>query len=214
MKEYKFLNENLPVFVKDLIVDLLQSDQIFFWLILLLTFLVIVLEALSKIAKHYQKKSGIINPQIKSIFNPESNFLESREYISEVQMLSGKPDTLLMENNFIIPIEKKIYTKKIRDRLIAQVMVYMKLIEEFEGKKPPYAYLILGKRNRKVKVLNTITRQIWLKGLTEELYVISSGKKEAKAAPLLNKCKKCPVLKHCKEGTGLMISLKKPLSAN
>ena len=163
---------------------------------MILTVLVIVLDSLSAIAAKKQKSSGIL-PQITNVLTPSANFKEPEEYHSEYQQLSSKPDALLIENGYIIPVDRKIGGNKIRDRHVAALLVHMRLIEEFEGKKPPYGYLILGKNARRVKILNTADRQSWLTGILNEMRAITSGGREAIAEPGSRKCRNCLVSDFC-----------------
>lgn len=176
----------------------LDPEILFAWLLVLLCCLVIVLDALSTLAAKKQKASGIV-PKITSVLTPSSNFKDARKYVSKRQGLAGKPDALLVENGFIIPIERKPFTNKVRDRYVAQLLVYMRLIEEFEGKKPPYGYLVLGKTMRKVKVTNTEKRQIWLQSILDEMHAILSENQKAQATPQRQKCRCCKVREYCLE---------------
>ena len=190
------MNPNLSPYFQDLIYDLLRSDVLFFWLLVILTVLVIVLDSLSAIAAKKQKSSGVL-PQITHVLSPGANFKEPEDYVSQYQQLSSRPDALLIENGYIIPVDRKIGGNKIRDRHVAELLVHMRLIEELEGKKPPYGYLILGKNARRVKILNTAQRQAWLTGILNEMRAIISGGKTAVAQPGGRKCKHCLVSDFC-----------------
>ncbi len=120
----------------------------------------------------------------------------AKDYVSERLGLAGRPDALIKENGFIIPVEHKPLARKIRDRYVAQLLVYMRLIEECEGVKPPYGYLILGKHRRKVKIDNTSEKQKWLQNLVDNMRAITEGI-PATPAPHPKKCLKCPVRSHC-----------------
>jgi CRISPR/Cas system-associated exonuclease Cas4 (RecB family) len=119
-----------------------------------------------------------------------------RNYISEIQGLAGKPDALISEGGFIIPIERKPLARKVRDRYIAQLLVYMRLIEEFEGKKPPYGYLILGPNCRRFKIENSPDRQAWLQRLIDEMRGVLAGQATT-PTPHPKKCRKCDVRHAC-----------------
>lgn len=190
------INERLPPFLQKLLYDLLSSDELFFWLLVILVFLFIVLEGISKIAKEKQKKAGI-KPENQNVMTQDANLNTSREYTSDIQLLSGKPDAIILEGGFKIPVERKAFSNKIRDRHIAQLLVYMRLIEEFEGKKPPYGYLVLGKNKRKVKILNTKEKQDWLQEKINEMQRILKNESQAVAAPQKQKCKFCTVKDIC-----------------
>lgn len=120
----------------------------------------------------------------------------TREYISELQGLAGRPDAIIVENGFFIPVERKPLAKKLRDRYVAQLLVYMRLIEEFEGKKPPYGYVILGSKARKLRIENSSEKQDWL---TEILKKMNESVRTGTATPdpQTEKCKKCDVNQSC-----------------
>ena len=75
----------------------------------------------------------------------------------------------------------------------------MRLIEEFEGKKPPYGYLILGKNCRTFKIENSPERQAWLQKMLDEMRSIVEGA-PAIPAPHPKKCKRCDVKESCSFG--------------
>ena len=120
----------------------------------------------------------------------------TREYISELQGLAGRPDAIIVENGFFIPVERKPLAKKLRDRYVAQLLVYMRLIEEFEGKRPPYGYVILGSKARKLRIENSPEKQEWL---TEILKNMNESIRTGTTTPdpQLEKCKKCDVNQSC-----------------
>lgn len=125
-----------------------------------------------------------------------SKTLPVRDYISDIQGLAGRPDAVISENGFLIPVERKPLARKLRDRYVAQLLVYMRLIEEFEGKKPPYGYLILGTNCRKIRIDNTPERQAWLQNILDQMREILAGA-EAKPLPHPKKCRKCDMREHC-----------------
>jgi CRISPR-associated protein Cas4 len=117
-------------------------------------------------------------------------------FLSKNQGLSGKPDAVIMENGLSIPVEHKPLGTKLRDRYVAQLLIYMRLIEEKEGHKPPYGYLIMGKNARRIKVTNTPEKQFWVDSMLSEMRAILEGK-EAKASPHPSKCAKCKFRNSC-----------------
>ena len=125
-----------------------------------------------------------------------STTLPAREYISPKQGLAGKPDALILENDFPVPVERKPLAKKLRDRYIAQLLVYMRLVEEFEGKKPPYGYLLLGPTCRRIRIENSQKRQAWLDRLLADMRKGLQGK-GVKPTPHPIKCAKCDVKHRC-----------------
>ncbi len=122
--------------------------------------------------------------------------LPVKDYISTAQGLAGRPDAVVEEDSFHIPVERKPLAKKIRDRHVAQLLVYMKLIEEIEGKRPPHGYLVLGPNCRRVKIQNSKSKQAWIDDKLNSMRAILNGKR-ATPAPHPNKCAKCPVKHAC-----------------
>jgi CRISPR/Cas system-associated exonuclease Cas4 (RecB family) len=122
--------------------------------------------------------------------------LPEREYVSFKQGLAGKPDAVVRDGELIIPIERKPLAKKLRDRYVAQLLVYMRLVEEFEGVRPPYGYLLLGPSCRRVKVLNSKSKQDWIDKLLYEMRATLDGG-EAKADPHPQKCSRCEARERC-----------------
>lgn len=122
--------------------------------------------------------------------------LPEREYISTRQGLAGKPDALVREDGVVIPVERKPLAKKLRDRYIAQLLVYMRLVEEFEGEKPPHGYLLLGPNCRRIKVVNSESKQQWVEGLLAEMRNVLDGA-EPRPTPHPKKCARCEVRDRC-----------------
>ena len=119
-----------------------------------------------------------------------------REYISLAQGLAGKPDALIEEAGLIIPVERKPLAKKLRDRYIAQLLVYMRLVEEFEGKRPTHGYLLLGPTCKRIRVDNTEAKQRWAQGLIDQMRRILDGG-PVTPSPHPIKCAKCDVRQRC-----------------
>jgi len=181
--------------ILELLLQLVENDTQIILLISLLIVGVIVIDAVSMAARKKRKQAGL-DLDVKTVSVDGSQMHPAKNYVSEIQGLAGRPDALIKENGFFIPVENKPLAKKIRDRYVAQLLVYMRLVEEFEGKKPPYGYLILGKNCRRVKILNTDKRQKWLQGTIDEMKAILNGE-PAVADPHPMKCKKCIVRESC-----------------
>lgn len=127
-----------------------------------------------------------------------STLVPGREYISKKQGLAGKPDALVEEEGMLIPVERKPLAKKLRDRYVAQLLIYMRLVEEFEGRRPAYGYLLLGPNCRKIKIENSIQRQAWVEKILEEMREVLKTS-VARTDPHPKKCEKCPVRGSCRE---------------
>lgn len=126
-----------------------------------------------------------------------STILPGREYVSTQQRLAGKPDALLLENGVVIPVEMKPLAKKLRDRYVAQLLVYMRLVEEFEGARPPHGYLFLGPRYRRIKIENSAAKQRWVDQMLSEMHSVVQGA-SAGATPHPAKCARCDVRHRCR----------------
>jgi CRISPR/Cas system-associated exonuclease Cas4 (RecB family) len=96
----------------------------------------------------------------------------------------------------LIPVERKPLAKKLRDRYVAQLLVYMRLVEEFEGTRPSKGYLLLGPECRRITIENSEARQRWLGTLLEQMRRVLDGG-EARATPHPAKCSKCDVRSRC-----------------
>lgn len=175
--------------------DMANLDIDLVILVLLAVIAMVVLGRVSTVLQSKEKMVGVA-PTTVTVSVDGSKSLPVRNYVSEIQGLAGKPDALISENGFIIPIERKPLARKVRDRYIAQVLVYMRLIEEFEGKKPPYGYLILGPNCRRFKIENTPDRQAWLQKLLDEMRGILAGGPTV-PTPHPRKCRKCDVRHEC-----------------
>jgi CRISPR/Cas system-associated exonuclease Cas4 (RecB family) len=173
----------------------LQNDSQIVLLIMILIFGIIVIDSLFQTARKKRGKAGLdIKAEVISVDGSQT--LPVRNYVSKIQGLAGRPDALIREHGFVIPVERKPLAKKLRDRYIAQLLVYMRLVEEFEGKKPPYGYLILGPDCKRVRIDNTPVRQRWLQKQLDEMRKILEGA-PARPAPHPKKCGQCGVRSSC-----------------
>lgn len=172
-----------------------SGAQEFFLLLLLICTIGIVLKGIVQGLRNTEEETGL-SAETVFVSVDGAQALPTKEYISEIQGLAGRPDAVIIENGFFIPVERKPLAKKIRDRYQAQLLVYMRLIEEFEGKKPPYGYLILGANARKVKVENTNEKQAWLNEILTKMNNIIQGA-PAVPDPQPSKCLKCDVKERC-----------------
>ena len=185
----------VKAWIFDLLYQIASVDSQLVLLCVLLVFVVVVLDAVSARARKQGTAVGIL-PHVTAVSVDGSNTLPVRRYISELQGLAGRPDAVISEDGFIIPVERKPLARKIHDRYVAQILVYMRLIEEFEGKKPPYGYLLLGPNCRRFKVENSPERQAWLQRMIDEMRLIADGA-DAKPSPHPRKCSKCDVREVC-----------------
>lgn len=176
--------------------DLSKLDTDVILLVILLVNVYIVYDAISEFITASRKKAGIGKKSIPVSVDRAKN-IATKEYISDIQGISGRPDAVLVEKGFFIPVEYKPLSKKLHDRHIAQILIYMRLVEEFEGKKPPYGYLILGPKRRRVRIMNTPEKQKWIDGMLGEMRELLLGA-APRATPSVSKCARCDVRESCK----------------
>ena len=193
--------------------EIAQLDSQIILLALLIMFTVIVLDAISTGIRKTAKHVGVA-PKAKAVSIDGSKTLPVRNYVSEMQGLAGKPDAIIVEHGNIIPVERKPLARKIHDRYVAQILVYMRLVEEFEGKRPPYGYLILGPNCRKVKIENSPERQAWLQGFIDEMQAILAKSAPALPTPQPRKCRKCDVRESCSARIDTEVSNKHLIGIN
>jgi CRISPR-associated protein Cas4 len=164
-------------------------------LVVLAGFTFLVIRSFLKAARKRHRDTGFKVNEV-AVAMEGSSIVPAREYISRSQGLAGKPDALVQEGGELIPVERKPLAKKLRDRYVAQLLVYMRLVEEFEGQRPSKGYLLLGPECRRVTIENSSTKQRWLGTLLEQMRRVLDGG-EARATPHPAKCSKCDVRSRC-----------------
>ncbi len=164
-------------------------------LLVLAAFTFLVIRSFLKAARKRHRDTGFMVNQV-AVAMEGSSIVPAREYISRSQGLAGKPDALVREGSELIPVERKPLAKKLRDRYVAQLLVYMRLVEEFEGTRPSKGYLLLGPECRRITIENSEARQRWLGTLLEQMRRVLDGG-EARATPHPAKCSKCDVRSRC-----------------
>lgn len=181
--------------LSDIFREIATVDTQLIMLVVFIVSAVIVLDSFSLSARRMKKRAGISSDAlIVSVDGGKS--IPVKTYVSEIQGLAGRPDALISEEGFIIPIERKPLAKKLRDRYVAQLLVYMRLVEEFEGKRPPYGYLILGQNARRIKIDNSQDRQKWLDDMIYTMRGIVAGAASV-PSPHPRKCASCDVNSYC-----------------
>lgn len=182
-------------YIVTLLLQIAELDAGVILLAVLTIAAVIVLDAVTLSARRAREETGI-SKSASTVSIDGTETYPVRLYVSEMQGLAGRPDAIIIENGALIPVERKPLANKLRDRYVAQLLVYMRLVEEFEGKRPPYGYLILGPSCRKIRIDNTEKRQAWLQGLIDEMRGILDGV-PARPEPHPKKCQRCDVREAC-----------------
>jgi CRISPR/Cas system-associated exonuclease Cas4 (RecB family) len=167
-------------------------------LVLLIVFAIIVVDLLLQRVQESAKATGIVlvRPKTKAVGIDGIKQNPVKDLVSAELGLAGRPDAILREDGFLIPVEHKPMASKMRDRYVAQLLVYMRLLEDIERVRPPYGYLILGPKARRVKVTNSRQRQEWLDGKLNGMRAILNGAL-AKAEPHAKKCASCRMKESC-----------------
>ena len=115
---------------------------------------------------------------------------------SQALGLVGRPDRIVKRGKYYIPEDKKP-SYKVYDTYKAQIGVYLILIEEHYGIRPPYGVVVLG-NGRRAKIKNTEKLRAWVLDIVEQ---INNARKTVYAhlepADRPAKCKKCTQLKNC-----------------
>jgi CRISPR-associated exonuclease Cas4 len=184
-------------FTGKLIADLLSVNTDLILLTVLIVATIVVIDSVRIYVRKSREASGLGAKSV-AISVDGSKSAPSRHYVSENQGLAGKPDAVINEGGCVIPVERKPLARKLRDRYVAQLLVYMRLIEEFEGKRPPHGYLILGPSCRRFKIENTPERQAWLQKMLDEMQLILAGTGKVVPKPQPRKCGKCDVNAKCR----------------
>lgn len=181
--------------VHALYIDLAKLETNSIILVILLCVTVIVFDSIALSIGKIRKDLGL-KKTTRHVGSNKGLKVGQKEYISEELGLAGRPDAVIEENGFFIPVERKPLQKKIHERQVAQLMVYMRLIEYCEGKRPPYGYLILGSNCKQIKIENTEEKQKWLDSI---IFKMREGfeTKIVQATPHRTKCSKCPVKQRC-----------------
>jgi CRISPR/Cas system-associated exonuclease Cas4 (RecB family) len=188
--------ESIKLYLLKALDQTLDLDSEVILLTILVVIIVIMYDTFHLVFARKSKKTGIQKFATTQSLEG-SKTAPVKDYISDLQGLAGRPDAVIIENGIAIPVERKPLSRKIRDRHVAQLLVYLRLVEEFHGERPPYGYLILGKSARRVKIMNTPEKQAWLQKLLDEMRGILNGE-AAKPLPTKEKCAKCDVRAHCK----------------
>lgn len=190
------MKEALAYWILSLISEISQLDSEIILLAILVVTATIVVDSLSSFA-HQKRQSAGTTKAHRAVSIDGSKEMPSKQYVSDIQGLAGRPDAIIKENGFHIPVERKPLAKKMHDRYVAQILVYMRLIEEFEGKRPPYGYLLLGPKCRRVKIENSEQRQQWLQKNLDQMRAILESGACAVPAPHERKCARCEVRHIC-----------------
>lgn len=164
-------------------------------LLLVLGLIIFMWDLFDRRSQKLRKESGL-GESSETLSIRGSSSLPTRTYLSPELGLSSRPDALVKEGEQLIPVDLHPTATKVRDRHVISLLVHMRLVEHFEGSRPPHGLLLLGKEQRQVRIKNADEKQRWLDALMDEMYSILEGV-PAVPAPSRYKCKSCDVRKLC-----------------
>ena len=164
-------------------------------LILILGVLIFTWDLFERRRSKIQKQAGL-EDKTEMISLKGSSYLPAKEYFSARLALLSRPDCLLKEDGFTIPVDIRPMSSKVRDRHVVSLLLHMHLIKEIDELEPPYGILLIGKNHRRVQIKNTAEKQRWLDALIAEIRSIQEGV-PAVPAPSRFKCKNCDVRQIC-----------------
>lgn len=164
-------------------------------LFILLGMIIFIWDLFDRRMRTMRKKSGLTE-ETETVSMRGSSHLPSSTYRSSALGLTSKPDALVKEDGFLIPVDRKPMTSRVRDRHVVQMLVHLRLIEEAEKQRPPYGILLMGKKVRNVRIKNSDEKQRWLDTIIDEMRSIMDGV-PAQPSPSPMKCKRCDVREVC-----------------
>lgn len=177
------------------LVEAVQVDSQQALLVVTLVCCAIVVDALLGFIQRARCSTGITRHMVVKAVDGGS-FVGSRELLSHSLGLVGRPDAIVKEGGAFIPIERKAFGKRPRDKDVAQILVYCRLIEEIEGVRPPHGYVIIGPTAKRFRIQNDPDKQRWLDRMVGEMQSILSGG-ACIATPHPKKCSGCSVRESC-----------------
>lgn len=177
------------------LVEAIQVDGRQALLVITLVFCAIVVDALLGFVQRARRLTGITRHMVVKAVDGGS-FVARRELSSRALGLIGRPDAIVRERGALIPIERKTFGKRPRDKDIAQLLVYCRLIEEIEGVRPPHGYIIMGPTAKRFKIANDSEKQQWLDRIVREMRDVLAGG-VCSATPHAKKCSGCSVRESC-----------------
>lgn len=122
--------------------------------------------------------------------------LDDRNLYSARLGLVGRPDRLVLDGQFTIPEGWKS-SLRVHDSHRVQVGVYLILIEEETGVRPPHGFVVTGDGSRE-KVENTPALRAWVLGLADEIRAARRElEREIPVSQPPGKCRGCGMREGC-----------------
>lgn len=170
-------------------------DRIYI-IIIILGVIIFVWDLFDRKSKVSKKEAGI-DENARALAVKDSSLIPERQYLSEENGLSSKPDAVYKIDKHIIPVDRYTSTNKVRDRHVLRLLLHMRLIGDVDGIEPPYGLLIMGPKARTVRIESNDERRRWLDSVIAEMRAIIDGV-PAEPLPSEVKCLHCDVKSICK----------------
>lgn len=175
------------------------DDRISF-LIFILVCCAVLVDSLFAFMQRARRRTGITRAMI--VRSVEGGaFVAGKEFRSERLGLVGRPDAVVEENGHLIPIERKTFGKRPKDKDTAQLLIYCRLVEAVSGHRPPHGYLITGPHAKRFKVVNSEEKQRWIDAVLRDMRSALAGG-ACVATPNRRKCEHCSVRGGCTKKSG------------
>jgi CRISPR-associated exonuclease Cas4 len=124
--------------------------------------------------------------------------LDNRTFTSRRYGLTGRPDRLIRDGGYLIPIEVKS-ARVLRPWHRAQVGVYFLLIEEETGVLPPYGLIELSDGSRH-RVENTAELRAWVLDLAGRIRAARAAVSvPIQVTPVPGQCPPCGQRRRCEQ---------------
>lgn len=118
---------------------------------------------------------------------------------SKLHGLVGRPDRIVRQGGIFIPEEHKRRATKFYPSYRAQVGVYLLLIEEHYGVRPPYGVIVLGD-GRRERVENTEELRAWVLDVAAKIREARRViREEIPVSPPSSKCRRCGQRSRCRQ---------------
>jgi CRISPR-associated exonuclease Cas4 len=131
----------------------------------------------------------------------ETIALDNRELVSERLKLLGRPDRILREAGVLIPEEWKPSAKRLYPGHRLQLGVYLLLMEEEFGERPPYGVVVIRDGER-VRVENTEALRTEVLAVARKIREHRANlDEEIRVKQPVWKCRACGQRGNCRQAT-------------
>jgi CRISPR-associated exonuclease Cas4 len=127
--------------------------------------------------------------------------LKQQSLVVEDYDLVGKPDLVLEENGFYIPVELKTgrSPRQPYDSHVMQLMAYCLLLESHYEVRPPHGLLRFTQDDKEFRIAYTPEREAQLKAILERMKTFQEAEDVHRNHRNANKCRACSFFEVCAE---------------